>query len=124
MALVLVVDDSITARAYCRKVLGPAGHELLEAVSGRDALAKIADRRPDCVVLDLLMPDMSGIELLEALGDRGDRPPVVVLTADIQESVREQCAGLGVSAFINKPAAPAALQGAVAEAVARRGGRP
>lgn len=117
MAIILVVDDSITARAFCRKVLGPAGHEILEAATGRDALARVADRRPDCVVLDLLMPDMSGIELLEALDARGDRPPVVVLTADIQESVREQCRALRVDAFLNKPAAPDALRSAVAAAV-------
>lgn len=118
MSRILVVDDSITARAFCRKVLASAGHEVIEAASGRDALARIGEERPDCVVLDLLMPDMSGIELLQALDARGDRPPVVVLTADIQESVRAQVTELGVRAFINKPAAPDALRRAVSAAAA------
>lgn len=123
MALVLVVDDSVTAQAYCRKVLAAAGHEVRGAASGCEALTEIAARRPDCLVLDLLMPGMSGIELIEALADRPDRPPVVVLTADIQESVRAQCAKLGVRAFINKPASADTLRGAVAEALASPGPR-
>jgi CheY-like chemotaxis protein len=118
MALVLVVDDSITARFFCRKVLGAAGHEVIESATARDALALIAERRPDCLVVDLLMPDMSGLELMEALAAQSGRPPVIVLTADIQETVRADCTRLGARAFLNKPAAPEALQGAVAQALA------
>jgi CheY-like chemotaxis protein len=118
MALILVVDDSITARTYCRKVLAAAGHEVQEAASGREALATMDERRPDCVVLDLMMPDMSGIELLRALGEEGDAPPIVVLTSDLHETVRAQCERLGARAFINKPAPPEALRLAVAKAIA------
>jgi CheY-like chemotaxis protein len=62
MALVLVVDDEPTARAFARMVLLAGGHEVVEAKSGEEALDRMAERPPDCIVLDLVMPGLSGLE--------------------------------------------------------------
>jgi CheY-like chemotaxis protein len=103
MALILVVDDSKTARAYCRAILASAGHDVLEASDGEEALDRMADRPPDCVVLDLMMPGLTGLEVMEVLGGRAESTPVVVVTASLEESDRRRCQQLGARAFVTKP---------------------
>ena len=102
MALVLIIDDSMTTRGLRRLVKGE-GHETLEAADGQKGLELADAHGPDCIVLDLIMPVMGGLEVLEALRDKGSKIPVIVLSADIQEIVREDCLKLGANAFINKP---------------------
>ena len=66
---------------------------------------------PDCIILDLLMPELDGFGVLEALKQKGSKIPVIVLSADIQDSVREQCLGLGAAMMLQKPAkAPKILE--------------
>lgn len=120
MALILVVDDSKTARAYCRAILSAAGHEVIEASDGEDALDRMADRPPDCVVLDLLMPGLSGLELMEVLGGRTEMTPIVVVTASMEEGDRARCMRLGACAFVKKPVSCEDLTHAVDEALAAR----
>jgi CheY-like chemotaxis protein len=80
---VLVVDDEETVRSLVLQTLAGNGLQLREAASGHEALAKVAARRPDAIVLDLIMPGLDGIEVLERLQeDTGTRDiPVVILTA-------------------------------------------
>jgi CheY-like chemotaxis protein len=103
MARILVVDDSIFARLKICNILKSLGHETLEAVDGRDGLQKALTEQPDCICTDLLMPELDGIGFLEALREAGLDLPVVVLTADIQETKRLQCLELGAADFIHKP---------------------
>jgi CheY-like chemotaxis protein len=84
-------------------MLKEAGHETVEAANGREGLELACALRPDCILSDLLMPEMDGIGLLTALNERNLRLPVIVLTADIQETKRRQCLALGAAAFIAKP---------------------
>ena len=121
MALVLVVDDSRTSRAYCRAILSAAGHDVIEASDGEQALDRMADHPPDCVVLDLFMPGLSGLEVMEVLGGRSESTPIVVLTSSLDETERERCMRLGARAFVNKPVSCEDLTRAVRDAMANGG---
>src|SRR5688572_2047708 len=83
MAYLLVVDDDPDAREVLQRFLSRAGHEVASAPNGRDALASILARTPDLIVLDLLMPEMDGTDLVEILRSylRLRSLPVVVVTA-------------------------------------------
>ncbi len=117
MALILVVDDSLTTRTAVCKVLKADGHETIEAADGKRALDMAATQKLDCIVLDLIMPDLGGLEVLKALREQGSKVPVVVLTADIQDVVREECLELGATDFINKPLMEREMGGAVKTAL-------
>jgi CheY-like chemotaxis protein len=84
----LVVDDSNTARSYLKSVLQDAGFKVIEASDGQEALNIIEEGLPDAMVLDLLMPEMDGFEVLEVLKKKNISFPIVVLTADVQDQVR------------------------------------
>ncbi len=58
---------------------------------------------PDCVVLDMLMPEMDGIQVLEALQTKGMTIPIAVCTTDVQEWMKTHCLELGAQHFLNKP---------------------
>ena len=104
MAKILVVDDSKFSRSLLIGPLRGAGHEVFEAQDGSVGLEMVATIRPDCVLLDMLMPVLDGHEFLRRLRDGGSQLAVVVVTADIQSSTRQQCEDLGVSGFLQKPA--------------------
>ncbi len=103
MAKVLIVDDSMFSRSMIKKVVKNSGHESVEAENGREALEKIIDEKPDIVFTDLLMPEMDGIELLTSLKQKNLGVPVVVVSANVQDTVRQQCLELGAVEFFNKP---------------------
>jgi CheY-like chemotaxis protein len=93
---VLVVEDDEDTRAVIRQTLERAGFTLAEAENGRVALARVAERRPDAVVLDLVMPEMNGFEFLAAFRSHAAwrSVPVVVLTAlELTEEDRRRLNG-------------------------------
>lgn len=108
MGRVLVVDDEPDVLLLCRLNLQQRGHEMLEAPDGSRALELARDRHPDVIVLDLMLPGMSGYDVLEALQrDEGTSDiPVLVLTAKSLRADRERSHGLGASAFLTKPFLP------------------
>ena len=120
MATILIVDDSSFQRSFLRKALTEAGHRVLEAGEGEEALEVAAAESPDCILTDLIMPDMRGLKLLETLRDRGSEIPTIVLTADIQESVEKKCLKIGAVRVLHKPAKPMVLAAAIAEVLAQR----
>lgn len=102
MALVLIVEDAALLRKLLQKILRAKGYSTLEASNGREGLEMISTHHPDCVVLDLLMPEMEGREVLKEMRDRGLQIPTIVMTADIQETTRSECLELGALAVLNK----------------------
>jgi CheY-like chemotaxis protein len=79
---VLVVDDDAAAREYVRDVLEKAGYSVREAADGQTALQAVQKAMPACIVLDLVMPGLSGFDTLRALRkEHPDLAPVVVLTS-------------------------------------------
>jgi CheY-like chemotaxis protein len=103
MALFLVIDDSQFQRDLIRDVIESDGHEVLEATNPYQAMQILEERHIDCLMLDLIMPQMSGLEFLQILQEHHSRIPVIVITADIQKSVHQECYDLGAVAVITKP---------------------
>ena len=117
MALILIIDDSSFTRKALARMVKAEGHETLEASDGRAGLEMAASHTPECILVDLMMPEMDGLKVLEVLRDQGSRIPRIVVTADIQRSVREQCLGLGAMAVLNKPPQKDELQETLTRAV-------
>jgi len=124
MARILVTDDSNFLRRRTCAMLKQAGHDIVEADNGNSCLEAIAEAAPDALFLDLVMPEMDGFEVLRALHDADYHFPVIVLTADIQDAVQQECMALGAFGFLNKPPRPdevlATLNAALAAAEAQR----
>jgi two-component system chemotaxis response regulator CheY len=102
-AKILVVDDSGLARRLIRKLLEELGYQAEDVPDGEQALERCVLERFDAVVLDLLMHGMYGVEVLQKLKELNPALPVVIATADIQRTTREQVKELGAAAMINKP---------------------
>jgi CheY-like chemotaxis protein len=103
MAKILIIDDSTFQRRLLRKFIERQGYEVIEAANGQEGLEAITTQSPDCIFLDLIMPDYNGFELLENLQRQKITIPAIVVTADVQTSTHTQCLELGASAIINKP---------------------
>lgn len=105
MPLILIVDDMADVRRLLAKLLTLAGHVPLMAESGPEALAIIKERKPDLVVLDIGLPEMDGLEVLEAMprepGD-GPDPPVIMLTAFSDGPRQKRARELGASDYFVK----------------------
>ncbi len=100
---VLVVDDEASIRSSLKMILGHAGYRFQEASSGKEALEMIGEAEPDVIILDIKMPGMDGLEVLETLRERGTRVPVIVVSGhgDIDTAVR--ATKLGAWNFLEKP---------------------
>ena len=102
---ILLVDDEPLNRDMLSRRLGKAGYEVATASDGTDALAQIQAKRPDLVLLDLLMPGMSGLDVLREIR-RTDDPtelPVVVATALHETSFLVEAMEAGANDFVTKP---------------------
>jgi DNA-binding response OmpR family regulator len=116
---VLVIDDEPDVLMLCRVNLELAGHEVVEASNGEDGLELALSQRPDAIVLDLMLPKLDGISVLEALGaDQQTRDvPVILLTAKTQREDRRAAWRAGCTEYLTKPFSPVDLV-KVAERVA------
>lgn len=121
MKKILVVDDSSTAREIVIRILG-SGYEYVRAESGEEALVKIAEVSPDLILLDLLMAGMDGFGVLENLKKSGNTIPVLVLSADIQKTVKTKVLELGAVDLFNKPLDPENLRKHVAAILEKKRG--
>jgi CheY-like chemotaxis protein len=118
---VLVVDDEEDIRAIAQLGLEMGGGwTVFTASSGQEALQMAADRQPDVILLDLMMPDMDGRETLQKLKANSltQDIPVILLTAKIQKSERESFDDLDVAAVFAKPFRPMQLPEQISEILA------
>jgi two-component system chemotaxis response regulator CheY len=100
---ILVVDDSGLARRLIRKNLEELGYEVEDVSDGAQALERYVLNQHNAVILDLLMHGMYGVEVLEKLRELNPALPVIIATADIQRTTREQVKAAGAVAMLNKP---------------------
>jgi two-component system, OmpR family, response regulator MprA len=100
---ILVVDDERPVRGSVRRALALEGYKVSEAEGGREALEELKARTMDAVVLDVLMPEVDGLEVCRRLRAAGDRVPVLMLTA--RDAVADRVAGLdaGADDYLVKP---------------------
>ena len=102
---VLIVDDEPFNLRLMSDVVGHCGHDAVPLQSGQEALARLEEETFDLVLLDLMMPGVSGMDVLEALREAGKVPslPVLMITAVNETAVREKALKLGAIDFLTKP---------------------
>lgn len=101
---VLIVDDSNLNIKVARKILEHEGIEVEEASSGKECLEKVLTTEYDIIFMDIMMPEMDGVETLKELEKiQSFRTPVVALTADAVSGAKEKYLSLGFKAYIPKP---------------------
>lgn len=122
---VLVVDDDRDLCDLLSDFLADEGYDVTRAYGGREAIDAARDSAPDAVLLDLLMPDLSGIAVGRALRDAaGTRDvPIVIISGDRSALARSQVE-ISADAFLEKPFSLAAVQSAVRAALGPRNGAP
>jgi putative two-component system response regulator len=108
---VLVVDDDAPVRLLCRANLEAYGLRVIEAADGDEALEKVHADQPDAILLDIMMPRLSGWEVAAALlGDRStDNIPIIFISALGGGNERTRAFELGAVGYVTKPFDPAAL---------------
>lgn len=116
---VLVVDDERGVRESIR-MLFKTSYEVSLACNGTEALAKLAEVQPDVVLLDLRMPDMSGIEVLQNIKAKDPHVEVILVTAYATVDTARKALRLGAFDYITKPFNPQELDGIVRRGIERR----
>ncbi|MCC5921606.1 MAG: response regulator [Cyclobacteriaceae bacterium] len=101
---ILIADDSMFQRKFYADVVESMSYHYELVKNGREALEALDAGLYDLLILDLLMPEVDGIEVLKSLRDKQSSVPILVISANIQESIKNQCNELGAAGFINKPA--------------------
>jgi len=101
---ILVADDSLQVREQAKGLLEEAGYNVLLATDGADALTAIREEHPDLVVLDLLMPSMTGFDVLRAVleDERLKTTPVLTMSGVYKDNVVEFLQQLGIEGFVDK----------------------
>lgn len=104
--LIAIVDDDESVCRAMSRLVRSLGMETNEFASGREFVDRIETTpsfQPDCVVLDVQMPGMNGLEVQERLASRGNRLPVIFITAYDEAGVRDRALAAGAVAFLHKP---------------------
>src|ERR1041385_7001792 len=108
MARILIVDDSPTDVQNVRNILQKAGHTVTEAGNAQDVVTRVKQERPDCVVMDVVMPGMNGFQATRVLSKDPDtqRIPVIVISTKNQETDRVWALRQGAREYITKRVKP------------------
>jgi CheY-like chemotaxis protein len=117
MKKILVIDDVDMARNVIRRMLEKGGYEVLEAANGKKGLKMIEQHAPDAVIMDILMPEMEGIETIRILTKTKPALPIVVITASIDTPYLQMAIKFGAVCGLYKPFKQAELLSAVRKAL-------
>jgi CheY-like chemotaxis protein len=120
MATVLVVDDEFGIVDVLETILTDEGYRVLTACNGKQGLARLAQEKPDVVLLDLMMPILGGAEMLRAMAmaPAYQRIPVIMMSSLGEKVIVEKCGGY--AAFLHKPFGVVAMLGTVARILGKR----
>jgi CheY-like chemotaxis protein len=121
-ATILVCDDEPSLRELMRLSLENPGYRFVEAGDGSEAIEAIESARPDLLLLDVMMPGTSGIEVLEHLRAHPElsQTPVIVVSAFASPADRRRALEAGATRFVKKPFDPEALRSLVEELLPSR----
>lgn len=100
---IAVLDDEYSVRRALGRLLSASGFDVGAFGSGKQFLDSLSTRTPDCVILDLQMPGLTGREVQRQLSLTGQRIPVIIITAYDQPAIREQCLAEGAAGYLTKP---------------------
>ncbi len=120
---VLIADDDRLVRTMLGDLLAELGHAVVAATNGAEAVELCAREAPDLLILDFLMPKLSGLDALAALRGRGVRAPAVLLTAISDGSFRAVEGADAVDVLLEKPVTRRRLERAIARAARLRDAR-
>ena len=115
--LLAVVDDDADVRVALTRLVSSAGFAVETFASGTEFLRSVQDHEPDCVVLDLHMPEMSGFDVQGALAVEHAAVPVVVVTGHHTAESRTRAMQMGARAYLCKPVDDEALLAAIGGAI-------
>ena len=101
--VIAIVDDDDSVRRALRRLMVSFSFRPVDYPSGEAFLSSLQTCVPDCVLLDLHMPGRNGLQVLEAMRQRGIKVPAVVITANLQPEMRNQCMEAGAVAYLSKP---------------------
>ncbi|MDF2960590.1 MAG: histidine kinase [Paenibacillus sp.] len=120
---ILLADDEVALRFLLTETLADEGYEITEAEDGKEALSFIQSISYDLIILDYMMPELTGVEVCEWLRNH-DNPnrytPVILLTAKALDKDRERARAAGVSTYIVKPFSPLQLVNTVEDLIEGR----
>ena len=122
--LIAVIDDEEPVRKAIGRLLQSVGMAVETFGGGGDFLAALSTCRPDCAVLDLHMPDLSGFDVLRRLAETVARPPVIVITGHDTPDAEEKSLQGGAVAYLRKPVNQRLLLEAIAAALAQFAAKP
>lgn len=117
---ILVVDDEPAIRRLLRTSLSSQNFRILEAADGRQALAEIERSHPDLIILDLGLPDISGLDLIRILRTGGNPVPILVLSSRVDEKGKVEALDLGADDYVTKPFGTAELFARIRAALRHR----
>jgi DNA-binding response OmpR family regulator len=100
---ILVIEDQEDLAELYQATLGKAGYKVRNAFTGEEGIAEFQASGADVVLLDMTLPEMHGTEVLREIRNLNASVPVIVITAEENEQLREQCERLGVQDYLAKP---------------------
>ncbi len=103
MKRVLVVDDNAMVRRVLKEFLSKKGFEVGEASGGAEAVALFDEFQPDLMLLDIKMPGMDGLEVLQKIGAKSSHVRIIMLTAVNDDKTGQEALALGAADFLIKP---------------------
>jgi FixJ family two-component response regulator len=112
--LVAIVDDDPPVRKALRRLLRAAGLEAVTYASGQEFLYALQLHRPDCLILDLYMPGLSGLDLMQRIAEDQPKLPVIIITGHNEPDMRSRCMSAGARAYLCKPVGGPSLLGEIA----------
>lgn len=113
---IAIVDDDPSVLKGLARLLRARAFEVRTYTSARDFLTALPDGLPECLIVDLQMPEMTGLELQRHLARAGIQIPTIVITAHNEAGARERCESAGVAAFLSKPLQDTSLLDAIDDA--------
>jgi FixJ family two-component response regulator len=116
--IVAIVDDDKSVRRALRRLVLSFSYEPEDFASGEEFLDSLARGIPGCVLLDLYMPGLDGLQVLAEMRSRKLDVPTIVITANAQPNMREICMGAGATAFLQKPLDPDTVLASIRSATA------
>jgi len=117
-ARVLVIDDNPDAVEIMRIALADNDYDVVACLSGDEGLKRVQAEQPDCIVLDVMMPEMNGFNVCQSLHEMGITTPVVILSAKSDLKAVARAKELGVFEYLTKPVSDQRLAKTVAAAIA------
>lgn len=115
MAKILLADNNVTDRINILNALEPSGHVVYEVGDGQEALDAVVRAVPACVITELVLLGMDGFKVIRALRAKGHTMPIIVLTSQTKDAMRDIALEAGATVFLRKPFDPNLLVSTVRE---------